>query len=39
MIVGGAALIGGLIVGDNAGTAIAVGGLVIGLLGLWTYLA
>ena len=39
MIVGGAALIGGLIVGDNAGTAIAVGGLIVGLLGLWTYLA
>ena len=38
MIVGGAAMIGGLIVGDNAGTAIAVTGLVIGLLGLWTYL-
>jgi hypothetical protein len=39
MIVGGAALVGGLIVGDDAGYAIAIGGLVVGLLGLWTYLA
>jgi hypothetical protein len=39
MIVGGAALVGGLIIGDDAGTVIAVSGLVIGLLGLWTYLA
>ena len=39
MIVGGAALIGGLLVGDDAGNVIAVTGLVIGLLGLWTYVA
>ncbi|MFL5506241.1 MAG: hypothetical protein ACJ8AU_05125 [Gemmatimonadales bacterium] len=39
MIVGGAALIGGLLVDDDAGNVIAVSGLVIGLLGLWTYLA
>jgi hypothetical protein len=38
-IVGGAALIGGLIIGDDAGAVIAVTGLVIGLLGLWTWLA
>ena len=37
-IVGGAAMIGGLIVGDDAGYAIAVGGLIIGVLGLWTWL-
>jgi len=39
MIVGGAALVGGLIIGDDAGAVIAVTGLVIGLLGLWTFLA
>ena len=39
MIVGGAAIIGGLLVEDDAGDVIAVSGLVIGLLGLWTYLA
>jgi hypothetical protein len=39
MIVGGAAIIGGLLVDDDAGNVIAVSGLVIGLLGLWTYLA
>jgi hypothetical protein len=37
-IVGGAALLGGLLIGDDAGAVIAVGGLVIGLLGLWTWL-
>jgi hypothetical protein len=37
-IVGGAALVGGLLIGDDAGTVIAVTGLVVGLLGLWTWL-
>ena len=38
MVVGGAALLSGLIIGDGAGTAIAVGGAVIGLYGLYEYL-
>jgi hypothetical protein len=38
MILGGAALVTGLIIGDNAGTVIAVGGAVIGLYGLYVYL-
>jgi hypothetical protein len=38
-IVGGAALIGGLIIGDDEGAVIAVTGLVIAVLGLWTWLA
>ena len=37
MIVGGAALIGGLVIGDDAGTLIAIGGLGIGLYGLYLY--
>lgn len=37
-IVGGAALIGGLLIGDDAGTAIAVGGLILGLVGLYLWL-
>jgi hypothetical protein len=37
-IVGGAAVIGGLLIGDSAGTAIAVGGLVMGLIGLYLWL-
>jgi hypothetical protein len=37
-IVGGAALIGGLLIGDDAGTAIAVGGLIMGLIGLYLWL-
>jgi len=37
-IVGGAALIGGLLIGNDAGTAIAVGGLVMGLIGLYMWL-
>lgn len=37
-IVGGAALIGGLLIGDDAGTAIAVGGLIMGLVGLYLWL-
>ena len=38
MILGGAALVTGLIIGDDAGTVIAVGGAVIGLYGLYVYL-
>ena len=38
MVVGGAALLTGLIIGDSAGTAIAVGGAVVGLVGLYQYL-
>ena len=37
-IVGGVAFIGGLIIEGDAGTAIAVGGLVIGLIGLYQWL-
>ena len=37
-IVGGAAFVGGLLIGDDVGTVIAVTGLVIGVLGLWTWL-
>ncbi len=38
MIFGGAALVTGLIIGDNAGTVIAVGGAIVGLYGLYVYL-
>jgi len=38
MVVGGAALLTGLIIGDDAGTVIAVGGAVVGLYGLYQYL-
>ena len=38
MVVGGAALLTGLIIGKGAGTAIAVGGAVVGLVGLYQYL-
>lgn len=38
MIVGGAALLAGLIIGDDAGTVIAVGGAVVGIYGLYLYL-
>lgn len=37
MVVGGAAMIGGLIIGDGAGDAIAIGGLAVGLIGLYQY--
>ena len=37
MIVGGAALLAGLLIGGGAGTAIAVGGTLIGLYGVWMY--
>ena len=38
MIVGGAALITGVIIGSKAGTIIAVGGALVGLYGLYVYL-
>jgi hypothetical protein len=38
MVVGGAALLAGLIIGGGAGTAVAVGGAVIGLYGLYEFL-
>ena len=37
-IVGGAAFVGGLLIDGDAGTAIAVGGLVVGLIGLYQWL-
>lgn len=37
-IVGGAAFLGGLMIGGKAGTAIAVGGLAVGVYGLWLWL-
>lgn len=37
MVVGGAAFLAGLIIGDAAGTAIAVGGAAIGLYGLYLW--
>jgi predicted phage tail protein len=38
MVVGGAALLTGLIIGGDAGTVIAVGGTLVGLYGLYEYL-
>jgi hypothetical protein len=38
MILGGAALLTGAIIGDTPGTIIAVGGAVVGLYGLYVYL-
>jgi uncharacterized membrane protein YiaA len=38
MIVGGAALVVGAVIGGQAGTIVMVGGAVIGLVGLWNYL-
>lgn len=38
MVVGGAAVLVGLIIGGGAGTAIAIGGAVAGLVGLYQYL-
>jgi hypothetical protein len=38
MIVGGAMLVGGAIVGGDVGTIVSVGGLVIGGVGLYRYL-
>lgn len=37
MIVGGAALVAGLIIGDDAGALLAVGGAVVGLYGLYQF--
>ena len=38
MIAGGAAVVIGLVIGDDVGTLIAVGGAVVGLYGLYMYL-
>jgi len=38
MIVGGAALLVGAIIGGKAGTVVMIGGGIIGLVGLWNYL-
>jgi len=38
MIIGGAAILGGALVGDDAGSIISVAGLVYGLYGLYLYL-
>ena len=38
MVVGGGALLTGLIIGGDAGTVIAIGGTVMGLYGLYEYL-
>jgi hypothetical protein len=38
MIVGGAALIVGAVVGGKAGTIVMIGGGILGLVGLWNYL-
>jgi hypothetical protein len=38
MVVGGVAMLSGLIIGGDAGTAIAIGGVVVGLIGLYQYL-
>ena len=38
MVVGGAALLAGLLIGGGAGTAIAIGGAVAGLIGLYQYM-
>lgn len=38
MVVGGAAVIVGLVIGGDAGAAIAIGGAVAGLIGLYQYM-
>ena len=38
MVVGGAAVLVGLVIGGSAGGAIAIGGAVAGLIGLYEYL-
>jgi hypothetical protein len=38
MVVGGAAVLVGLIIGNDVGTVIAVGGAIAGLYGLYQYL-
>jgi hypothetical protein len=37
MIVGGAAFLAGLLIGDDAGNAVAIGGAVIGIYGLYLW--
>jgi hypothetical protein len=37
MAVGGVGLVAGLLIGDDAGTAVAIGGLAVGLVGLYEY--
>ena len=37
MAVGGAGLVAGLLIGGSAGSAVAIGGLAIGLIGLYEY--
>lgn len=37
MAVGGAGLVAGLLIGNSAGTAVAIGGLAVGLYGLYQY--
>jgi len=37
MAVGGAGLVAGLLIGGNAGSAVAIGGLAVGLIGLYEY--
>lgn len=38
MIIGGAALLGGAIIGDDAGQIVMLGGLGVGLYGLYLHL-
>lgn len=38
MVIGAAAFVGGLLIGDDAGTAIAVAGLGVGIYGLYLYM-
>jgi hypothetical protein len=38
MIVGGAAFVVGAVVGGKSGTAVMIGGGILGLIGLWSYL-
>ena len=38
MIVGGAAILTGIVIGGDAGHAISIGGAVVGLIGLYQYL-
>jgi hypothetical protein len=38
MVVGGAAMIVGAVVGGTAGTIVMIGGGILGLVGLWNYM-
>lgn len=38
MAVGGVGLLAGLLIGGNAGSAVAIGGLAVGLVGLYQYI-